>query len=226
MCHFLSGHYVLKTQGSIKKGDIILPKNLMNHERSMQDHGLQTDTAVPWEYIKGKLDVRFNGLDLTDDEKNVVTFEIEYYLKNTIRKVIPKYHEWLGIWRSFTGEKLVPGKNVKSNGLTYLYLSNNQLREFSGDFPSLINLYLRNNQLREFSGDFPSLINLYLRNNQLREFSGDFPSLTTLYLGNNQLREFNGDFSSLINLDLSNNQLSESKIIKIREQFPNCNVYA
>ena len=169
MCQFLSGHYVLKTQGNVKKGSIILPKNLMSHEDSMEEHGLKADTAVPWEYVKGKLDIRFEALGLTEDTKKMITFEVEHYLKNTIRQVIPKYYEWLNIWNMLTGEKLEPSEVIESNGLTHLNLRHNQLTAFEGKWPSLGYLDLTNNQLTAFEGKCPSLRYLDLGHNQLNK---------------------------------------------------------
>ncbi|MGK7930025.1 MAG: leucine-rich repeat domain-containing protein [Microcystaceae cyanobacterium] len=110
---------------------------------------------------------------------------------------------------------------AKTEGVTYLDLSNNQLSELPQEIAQLSQLQqldLSNNQLSELPPIFAQLSQLQqldLSNNQLSKLPPEIaqlPQLQGLYLSNNQLSELPPIFaqlSQLQQLNLSNSKLSE-----------------
>ena len=127
---------------------------------------------------------------------------------NSITLTIPAS----GLHRAYGIISVTNGGTTRSGNITYLYLYDARLTEFSGvGLSSLTSLYLSSNQLTTFSGvGLSSLTSLDLNTNQLTTFSGTgLSSLTSLDLNTNQLTTFSGTgLSALLTLYLYNNQLT------------------
>ena len=145
----------------------------------------------------------------------VLTFEKEWYLLGQEFNEYPSEPTLLnynyGLSINYKNITSVIGKIP--NNITYLNLSNNQLKEFTQELPTaLLQLDLHNNQLTEFTQILPpNLKYLYLHNNQLTEFNQELPpSLQEIYLLGNQLKEFTQELPPRLRfLYLNNNPIKD-----------------
>ncbi|TYZ63446.1 hypothetical protein PybrP1_007305 [[Pythium] brassicae (nom. inval.)] len=101
------------------------------------------------------------------------------------------------------------------DGLSELWLSENNIESFTAVFPKLQVLDLALNNLPQFPkvlAKYSALQTLWYYNNSVTEVANDAPlpsSLTTLSLYNNKISSFEAVLPSLTSLDLSNNELTE-----------------
>lgn len=137
-----------------------------------------------------------------------------------------------------TGKNLsvLPQEILLMKNLRIIYLTSNNLTEFPKELLTLTNLekiYLSNNKIKVVPKGIQQLAKLStlnLTDNHIASLPpeiGRLENLSKLFLGSNELNSIPQNLASvpLETLDLSGNLFSEGEVRKIKDMFPNTQVY-